>query len=172
MSDLLFQTRLGEVQQIAKGKRAIILSVDDEKAVLEALEAQLRELIQNDLSKLGYNIELEFAQSGEEALEVLEECRLTNKPVAVIISDQLMPGMKGDEFLIKAHKLYDRARKIMLTGQAELQDVAKVINEANLYRFIAKPWNKEDLQLTVREAVKSYYQEIEQKDQNRRLKAV
>ncbi len=172
MNEELFQTQIGEVQQIAKGKQAVILCVDDEKAVLDTLELQLSELLNKEIRKLGYNVQLEFAQSGEEALEIIEESRILNKPVAVIVSDQVMPGMKGDELLIKAHELYERARKIMLTGQAEVQDVAEVINKANLYRFITKPWNKEDLQLTVKEALKSYYDEIEKRDQYRRLRAI
>ncbi len=172
MNEELFQTQIGEVQQIAKGKQAVVLCVDDEKAVLDTLEIQLGELLNKEIRKLGYNVQLEFAQSGEEALEIIEECRILNKPVAVIISDQVMPGMKGDELLIKAHELYERARKIMLTGQADVQDIAEVINKANLYRFIMKPWNKEDLQLTVKEALKSYYDEIEKKDQYRRLRAI
>ena len=73
-----------------------------------------------------------------------------------MISDQIMPGMKGHELLAEVNKLYPDIVQILLTGQASIDDIAKTINNTNLYRYIAKPWQKEDLNMTVSEAIKSY----------------
>ncbi|MCX8111655.1 MAG: hybrid sensor histidine kinase/response regulator [Bacteroidia bacterium] len=117
-----------------------VMVVDDEPTVVEALTAQL----------LPLGVWIEGAYSGEEALYLLE-----NQP-AVIIADYLMPGMRGDDFLIEAHKRSPESRLILLTGQAGAENVGKVINQARLFRFIAKPWEVEDLRLTVRQAIESY----------------
>jgi len=121
-----------------------ILVVDDEPAVVEALMAQL----------LPLGLWVEGAYSGEEALTLLDA-----RP-AVIIADYLMPGMRGDDFLIAAHQKLPKSRLILLTGQAGAENVGKVVNHARLFRYIAKPWEIEDLRLTVREAIKSYENEI------------
>lgn len=120
-----------------------ILVVDDEPAVVEALTAQL----------LPLEVWIEGAYSGEEALELLER-----RP-AVVIADYLMPGMRGDDFLIAVHQRLPQSRLILLTGQAGAENVGKVVNHARLFRYIAKPWEVEDLRLTVRQALESYEHE-------------
>jgi CheY-like chemotaxis protein len=130
-------------------EKQVILCVDDDRPLLDAIKSEL----QHSFSKTHT---IEIANSGEEGLEVLEECRADNLEMPVIISDHLMPGMKGDEFLIEAHKKLPYAKKIMLTGQASSKAVGNAINKASLYRFLAKPWNSADLKLTVEQAIKSY----------------
>jgi CheY-like chemotaxis protein len=130
-------------------EKQVILCVDDDRALLDAIRSEL----QVSFSKTHI---IEVADSGEEGLEVLEEYKNANLETPVIISDHLMPGMKGDEFLIEAHKKVPYAKKIMLTGQASSKAVGNAINKASLYRFLAKPWNSEDLKLTVEQAVRSY----------------
>src|SRR5919199_5726716 len=130
----------------------LILCVDDETVILDSLTEQLKRI-------LGNNYEIEAAESGEEALEILEELQEDGLEIALIISDQIMPGMKGDELLIKIHAQYPKILKIMLTGQADAQAVGNAVNAANLYRYIAKPWEETDLILTVKEALRSYAQE-------------
>lgn len=127
-----------------------VLCVDDERPLLFSLRGELSQ-------GLGPDYKVEIADSAEEALEILAELALENVPVPVIISDQLMPGMKGDEFLIKVHQMNKQARKILLTGQASLESVGRAINQAGLYRFLTKPWEPEDLKLTVMQAIKSYF---------------
>lgn len=122
-----------------------VLVVDDEPTVVEALTAQL----------LPLGVWIEGAYSAEEALNLL------SAQPAVILADYLMPGMRGDDFLIEAHKKHPEARLILLTGQAGADNVGKIINHARLFRYIAKPWEVEDLRLTVREALRSYEQEKE-----------
>ena len=134
-------------------KKPVIICVDDEKIILDSLQEQV-------LNRLGERFECEVAQGGEEALELIEEIRADGQEVAVIISDQLMPGMKGDEFLIEAHKRVPDTYKILLTGQATLDAVRNAINNARLYRYVMKPWREDDLMLTVEEACEAYLQKI------------
>jgi adenylate cyclase len=133
----------------AAGRGRCIVCVDDERIILSGLKDQLR-------SRFGGALKIELAESGEEGLEVLEELRGRGVEVPVVISDQLMPGMKGDEFLAKVHGIDPRIRTILLTGQATAEAVGEAVNKAQLYRFIAKPWSEEDLALTVREAIRAH----------------
>jgi diguanylate cyclase (GGDEF)-like protein len=80
-----------------------------------------------------------------------------------------MPNIKGDEFLISTHTKLPNAKKIMLTGQASFDGVTNVINYANLYRYISKPWENNDLILSISEAMKSYIQQIELKSYQENL---
>jgi CheY-like chemotaxis protein len=115
-----------------------ILCVDDEAIVLESLEIQLQKTFGN---KYLY----EFAESAEEALEILEELVEDQIQVVVIISDWLMPGMKGDEFLVRVHQKIPNVIKIMLTGQADEEAIERAKDEANLYQLFYKPWNTNQL---------------------------
>ena len=72
----------------AQQYKPVVLCVDDEKSVLDTIEEQIRSVI-------GKHFRIELAESGEEALEIIEECLSQKRPIGVIISDQLMPGMKG-----------------------------------------------------------------------------
>ena len=136
-------------------KKPVILCVDDEKIILDALEEQIS-------SRLGEDFDIELAEGGEEALEIIEELDEEGIDLAIVISDHLMPGMKGDEFLIKVHQIHPDTIKILLTGQAGIEAVQKAINEARLYRYLSKPWEENDLLLTIEEAAKYYnqYQEL------------
>lgn len=139
-----------------------ILCVDDQKVILDSLKEQLR----RNLREI---YELETAESGEEALEILEELQEEGVEVALLISDQIMPGIKGDELLIEVHQLYPQIIKIMLTGQADAQAVGNAVNKANLYRYLDKPWKETDLILTVKEALRSYSQNQQLVEQNKEL---
>lgn len=77
----------------------------------------------------------------------------------LVISDLLMPGMKGDELLKHIHRLAPDTLKIILTGQADASAVGNAVNYAELYRYIPKPWEPTDLNLTVTEAIRSYFQQ-------------
>lgn len=142
-----------------------IVCVDDERIVLLSLRDQLKNLLGQD-----YNIEI--AESGEEALEIFEEFQADKIEVPLIISDQIMPGMKGDELLIKIHAQSPKTLKILLTGQATAEAVGNAVNAANLYRYIAKPWDKADLYLTVTEALRSYAQDKQLAEQNEALQNI
>ncbi|MDY6785155.1 MAG: adenylate/guanylate cyclase domain-containing protein [Cyanobacteriota bacterium] len=132
-------------------KQAIIC-VDDEQTVLQSLKAELREAF-------GREYTIELAEGGADALDLFEELLEEGYDVPVIISDYIMPEMKGDELLKCVHEISPKTLKILLTGQADVEAVANAVNYAKLYRYIAKPWQAEDLNLTVSEALNSYWQE-------------
>ena len=131
-----------------------IICVDDEHTILDSLKEQLRRLVGNE-----YGIEV--AEGGEEALDLMEEISIAGEEVPIIISDQIMPGMKGDELLMTVHDRFPSTLKIFLTGRANAEDVGNAVNKASLYRYISKPWNDEDFNLTIKEALRSYEQEKE-----------
>jgi signal transduction histidine kinase len=141
-----------------------ILCVDDDATILRALRGLLE--------KLSVNYTIEIAESGEEALEIEADLRKRGRALSVIIADFIMPGMRGDELLIKLHELHPRAIKIMLTGQSDFEGVKRVINQANLYRFLEKPFDNDDLLLTIKTACTAYETEAEIVRQNVQLKSM
>lgn len=122
-------------------KRKIILCVDDEPMILKSLKTELSQVF-------GEQYLIELAESGEEALEILEELALSQNDTLLVISDWLMPNMKGDEFLMEVHKNYPKIGKIMLSGQADPQAIERVRSKA-MGAFISKPWNKEGLKQAI-----------------------
>ena len=148
-------------------KGAIILCMDDDSTVLAALRSMLS-------SHFGSEVQIEFAESGEEALEIDAELRAEGREIGLVISDFMMPGLRGDELLVKLHERSPNTVKILLTGQSDLTGVKRAINGANLYRFLEKPFVNEDIVLTVRAAIRSYWQEqdlIRPNEQLRRINA-
>ena len=143
-------------------KKEIILCVDDDVSVLNAL----RTLISNTISK---DYIIEIAESGEEALEICQDVEAEGNELCAVISDFIMPGMYGDELLVRIHKMSPRSVKIMLTGQSSLQGVKRAINEANLYRFIEKPFDNSDMMLTLKSAIHAFRQDRELELRNREL---
>lgn len=140
-----------------------IICVDDEEIILESLEMELSSVLDD-------NYDLEMAQSGEEALELLTEIQEAGGAVPLVIVDYIMPEMKGDTLLEKIHQQSPKTLGVMLTGQSSLEGVIYAINKAQLYRYIGKPWQKEDLALTVKEALTKFQQEKTIAKQNRELR--
>jgi len=105
---------------------------------LESLRSQLREAF-------GHAYSDEIAQDAEDALEVIDELQQEGTQVILIVSDWLMPGMKGDEFLIEVHRQFPEVIKILLTGQADQEAIARAQAQANLHRCLFKPWSETDL---------------------------
>lgn len=118
--------------------RQAILCVDDERIILDSLKAQLK-------NNFGRTYNYEFAESGEEALEIIEELIDDETEVLIILSDWLMPGMKGDELLVKIHERYPQVSKVMLTGQADEKAINRAKSDANLHGFLEKPWDEKEL---------------------------
>jgi diguanylate cyclase (GGDEF)-like protein len=145
----------------------IILCVDDDSTVLSALRSMLS-------SHFGPEFQVEYAESGDEALEIESELRAQGKEIGLVISDFMMPGLRGDELLVRLHEKSPNTVKILLTGQSDLTGVKRAINDANLYRFLEKPFLNEDVVLTVRAAIRAYWQErdlIRQNEELRRMNA-
>jgi len=122
--------------------KPIILCVDDEPDILNTLKMQLKNEFKN-------NYFYELAESGDEALDLLEDFQ-EKAQVIVIVSDWLMPGIKGDELLIKVHQKYPTIIKVMLTGQADAAAVQRAVEEADLYCCLYKPWQSKDLIETIK----------------------
>lgn len=142
---------LSEVEKVSEA-RSVIVCVDDDKMVLNVLYEQL-------LGWFGTRYTVEKALSGEEALLIIEEHIENGDSISVVISDYIMPNMKGDELLMKVKGMDPQIKKIMLTGYSAIQGIISAINNAGLYRYITKPWDQKDMMLTLLEAIKSYEQE-------------
>ncbi len=123
-----------------------ILCVDDERIILDSLKSQISREFEGEFL-------VEVAESAEEGMEVIEEMVDDGIKVMIIISDWLMPGMKGDDFLIEVHEHYPEIVKLMLTGEVDERSLDKALREANLYKVISKPWDKEELIETLKSAM-------------------
>jgi sigma-B regulation protein RsbU (phosphoserine phosphatase) len=132
-------------------KKSLIICVDDEKVILTSLKAQLRKAFDSEIA-------IETCESAEEALDLVDYSMKNDYDIPVIISDHIMPGMKGDEFLYIMHQKSRKTLSILLTGQADAEAVGRALNRAKLYRYISKPWEEPDLVLTIKEALRSYLQ--------------
>ena len=119
-------------------KKYYALCVDDDQAVLNQLSNQLEKHFR-------YFCEFAYAESSEEALEVYHELCAQDHRVWLIICDQVMLGMPGDELLATIHESDPDAIKILLTGQAGLESTIRAINHAGLNYYIEKPWSARDL---------------------------
>ncbi|MBI9016722.1 MAG: response regulator [Phycisphaerae bacterium] len=126
-----------------------ILCVDDERIVLNSLETQLR-------SYYGHKYQLEFAENANEGIEVLDELSSSGHYIVVVISDWLMPGMRGDEFLIEVHRRLPKTINIMLTGHADPSAVKNARENANLYECICKPWDAKYLTNIIDKALQEH----------------
>ena len=120
---------------------ATVLFVDDEQDILNAMK---RIFLHDDIRIL-------TSTSGYEALEILK-----NNSVNAIVADNLMPGMNGIEFLIKAKAIAPDAVRIMLTGSTDIRAAIDAINKGEVYKFISKPWNIKELKNIVFEAINRY----------------
>lgn len=132
----------------------VVLFVDDESNILKALQRLT----------MDEEFETEIASSGDEGLQVLAS--LEN--VALIVSDQRMPGMNGAEFLQQSQQLAPDAIRMLLTGYSDIAAAADAINKGGASRYLNKPWNDDDLLQIVRTAVETW----QLSQENRRLQAI
>lgn len=119
----------------AEERTPVIAIVDDEDMVLTSLRSFL--LLETDY-------EVETWSSPAQALE-----NLADKNLDLIISDYLMPDMNGIDFLLQVKKIHPFATRILLTGYADKENAIKAINEVGLYQYVEKPWDNDDLKLTI-----------------------
>ncbi|HEB75706.1 MAG TPA: response regulator [Nitrospirae bacterium] len=119
-----------------------ILCVDDERNVLRAIE---RLFLDDDY-------EIITAASGDEGLDVLREV----SPVQIVLSDYRMPGMNGVDFLKEVCEHWPETVRIVLSGYADTAAVVSAINEGRIYKFIPKPWNDDELKVTISNAIERY----------------
>ena len=119
-----------------------VLFVDDEQPIRNAIERMYLE--RDDVRCL-------FAASGQEGLDILAQ-----EEVWVVVSDYLMPGMRGIEFLSKVKGIRPDTIRIMMTAYADLSIAIDAINKSEAYRFVTKPWNNKELMDTIDEALMRY----------------
>src|SRR5450631_1048432 len=114
--------------------RPILLAVDDDVSVLEAVVQDLRR-------QYGATYRVMRAASGQAALDTLAQVKTRQEPVALLVSDQRMPGMAGVEFLERAQEIYPDARRVLLTAYADTEVAIRAINSARIHYYLTKPWD-------------------------------
>ncbi len=142
--------------------KGYMICVDDDSSVLETLQEQLRERFQNTHY-------IEIADSAEVALSLIDDVQESGEVIEVIISDQVMPGMKGDKFLEEIHKKLPDTIKILLTGQAGLDSAIRAINYGGLNRYVEKPWNIDLLSRDIQDLINKFRQNLENQHMLREL---
>lgn len=145
---------MSDVNESGPGPVSILL-VDDEENILRSLQRLLMD---------EEGVEIATATSGEEGLNLIPA--LSN--LGLIVSDQRMPGMSGAQFLEQARVINADASRIILTGYADVTAAVDAINKGGAWRYLAKPWNDEELVRVIREGLERYRIIIE----NRRLNAL
>ncbi len=138
---------------MAKQDGINILYVDDELNNLVSFKAVFR---------IKYNVIT--AISGEEAVQVLRKNNIN-----IIITDQRMPQMTGVEFLESILDEFPDAMRILLTGYADMNAVIDAVNKGKIFHYLSKPWNEEELDLTINRAFEVYKQKMDEKEMTYKL---
>jgi response regulator RpfG family c-di-GMP phosphodiesterase len=134
-------------------KKITILYVDDEQNNLISFKAAFR---------IKYNVLT--AISGEEAIKILR-----NNVINIIITDQRMPNMTGVQFLESILDEFPDPIRILLTGYADMNAVIDAINKGKIFHYLTKPWNEEELDLTITRAYDIYSRKIEEREMKEKL---
>jgi len=131
-------------------KKIYILVVEDEPEVLDA--------IVRDISDFEDFFPIEMADTAEEAREILQDILEKDDRIGLILCDHVLPGDNGVELLVELQQKEETntTRKVLITGQAGLQETVRAVNEADLKHYIAKPWNKNELVDIVKELLTDY----------------
>jgi serine phosphatase RsbU (regulator of sigma subunit) len=129
--------------------RRSILYIDDEEDNLTVFRARFRR-----------EFEIHLANSGQQGMEIMKQ-----NDIQVVITDQRMPEMTGVEFLEKIIPDYPDCIRMVLTGFSDVEAIIQAINKGRVYRYITKPWNRDELKITIDRALEAY----DLKQQNRKL---
>lgn len=132
-----------------------ILCVEDEPEVLD--------VVVRDLAELEEVFPIEMAVSAEEARQIIKEIEANGDKIGLAICDHVMPGDKGVELMIEMQNdaFTERTRKVLLTGQAGLDATIEAVNRARLNRYIAKPWDPENLVQVAKDELTTFVIESE-----------
>ena len=114
--------------------KPVLLIVDDDPQVLAAVRRDLR-------SRYREHYTIMSAASGQEALATARELKSRGDSLAMVISDQRMPGMLGSEVLARSREVYPLARRVLLTAYSDIEAAVRAINEAHLDHYLSKPWD-------------------------------
>lgn len=117
----------------------VIMCVDDDERVLEGIKRTLK----------GKNYSVIKMTSAQEAMDYIKD---KDGAIDIVISDNKMPYMSGVQFFVTLREQYPDIIRIMLTGQSDLEDAKRAINEGEVYKFLTKPCDADDLRLVVRHA--------------------
>jgi thioredoxin reductase (NADPH) len=114
--------------------RPILLAIDDDISVLEAVVQDLRR-------QYGSTYRIMRAGNGPAALDTLQQLKVREEAVALLLSDQRMPGMTGVEFLEKSQEIFPDAKRVLLTAYADTEAAIRAINTARIHYYLTKPWD-------------------------------
>ena len=131
-------------------KKPVILCVDDESIFLENITIQLKETF-------GSEYEIISSKRSDLALEIVADCNLRGVEIPIIICDQIMPVMRGDELFIRIHETNPETRNFLLVDFANTIETVNTLNKANIYRVLSKPIEPKDLIEIVNAVVNSFY---------------
>nr|WP_086940360.1 response regulator [Thaumasiovibrio occultus] len=136
--------------------KLLIICIDDEREILDS--------VVNDLKDFESHFDVEACQSAAEAEEVIQEANRVGQPLALVLCDHIMPETTGVDFLIQLTGQTETkaTRKVLLTGQAGLEETVEAVNHASLDYFIAKPWQKDELNQVVKSQLTEYVIATEQ----------
>jgi thioredoxin reductase (NADPH) len=115
-------------------KKPVLLCVDDDPQVLSAIERDLRQEFRRDYRVLR-------ADSGTEALSIVQELHDRDEPLALVLADQRMPDLEGVEVLTRTRELFPEAKRVLLTAYADTEAAIRAINSARLDHYLMKPWD-------------------------------
>ena len=133
-----------------------VLFVDDEANLLNALRRELR----------GEPYEIVTAPSGPAGLDCMAAL-----DAAVVVSDHQMPGMSGVEFLSQVRDRWPDTYRVMMTAFGDIETISSAVNLGGIHRFLTKPWNPDDLRLTIQEGLERHRLIHENRDLTKRLEA-
>jgi len=131
-----------------------VLYVDDEENNLFSFKAAFR-----------LNYQIYTAISGEKAIQILNE----NPDIQIILTDQRMPEMTGVEFLKSILPIHPDPIRILLTGYADLKASIDAVNEGKIFHYLSKPWNEEEIEMTLQKAYQLYMQAQNEKEMKNKL---
>ncbi len=128
----------------------VILCVED--------EVEVRNAIVRDIAPFAQICRIDEAEDAADAKDAVSQCLAAGDHLALVLCDHMLPGQSGVDFLVTLHDdARTRAtRKVLVTGQAGLEDTVKAVNRANLDHYITKPWSKETLHATIKEQLTNY----------------
>lgn len=118
--------------------RPVILCVDDEPLILEALKTELR-------SRFASRFSYETALDAEEALTLIDELVDEGLSIVLVLSDWMMPGIKGDEFVARVRKTWPSTQTILVTGHADREAIERLLQSGDTTRVLTKPWRSAEL---------------------------
>jgi response regulator RpfG family c-di-GMP phosphodiesterase len=141
------------MEENKKSQKIRVLYVDDEAHNLQSFKATFRR-----------TFEVFIAESGKEGLEIFK-----NNAIDVLITDQRMPEMTGIELLMEVKKIDDEPMRILLTGYSDINAVIDAINKGQVYRYLSKPWQEDELRYTIESAYEVFYLRRENRELIKKL---